>query len=260
MKKINIFALILIMCSVFFAGCGKGQTDTKTQPGNIDSDSLKADDEAYLEENIEKQYKEAMNLIETEEYKKAFDILWQIGNQEGYSEYKESKNAIRYARGMIYKSQNIVGSAIDAFSKAGDFKDSKQLCEELLKTVKKYNGSWYYDNPEHPNSGIGNYIFIDNGRVSMTAESSFNKEEGVFYSDSLAIKYNESNSMDEVFIVGGSVGLSKAIEKDDYEFLIYELPDGSLAVGSQVTTPLASFSGVYKKVADDAPKEKSLGV
>lgn len=115
MKKINIFALILIMCLIFFTGCGKGQTDTKTQPGNIDSDSL-------------------------------------------------------------------------------------------------------------------------------------------------AIKYNESNSMDEVFIVGGSVGLSKAIENDDYEFLIYELPDGSLAVGNQVSTPLASFSGVYKKVADDVPNEKSLGV
>lgn len=213
-------------------------------------------DQDYLEKNIEKKYNEAIKYIESEEYRTARNILFAIRNTNGYDSYKDSQKAIAYANGMIYKKSNIYGSAIKSFNNAIDYKDANIQKEEILKLVSKYEGTWYYDNPKIPNKGLGYYIFIKDGMVSLNFESSYKNGVAASYSSSLAMKHNDENSLDEIFIVSSLVGLDKDITIDDYDYLLYQLEDGGLVVSGRHAASTDYYTGIYDRISKDSPNSK----
>lgn len=201
--------------------------------------------EEKANKNAEICYNNAKKLMENKDYESAKEIFSTI------KEYKDSEEYIYYCNAMEYYDLKCYGFAIERFSKCENILNAKELKEELLEIVGKYNGSYYY---EHPNtSAIGYYMFVNNGKVDILSKSIYNKGNSVGYNYSFMGKYNENTNSYDLYV---GTNFAFELELKNYEFLFYELPDGGIALSSQNGSVNTMYSGVYDKISNNVPQEK----
>lgn len=204
-----------------------------------------SDDAINVENNIETNYDNAIKLIDNEEYSKAYEVLQNISK-----DYKDNLELRNYCKGMIfYKDYQCYGYALDYFAKCEDTLNTKDIKNEIMEIVSKYNGTYYYDSPKYPNKNLGIYMCVKDGKVGFQYKSSYTNGVSISYSYSLISKYNEETKQDELLICNF---FADKPETSNYEFLWYELPDGGITISGRTnTTAPSSYSGIYDKESNE---------
>lgn len=196
---------------------------------------------------IENDYNKAIELAKNGDYKGARDIF----KREDIEPYKDSKSYIYYCNAMEYYDLKCYGLAIERFTKCENLLNAKELKDELMGIVGKYNGTYYY---QHPNtSALGYYMFVKDGKVDILSKSIYNTGDKVNYNYSFMGKYNENTKQYDLYV---GTNFVKEPEPKNYEFLFYELPDGGIAISSQNGSVNTMYSGVYDKTSNETPEKK----
>lgn len=166
---------------------------------------------------IESNYNKAVELAKDGKYKEAREIFI----TKEIEPYKDSKDYIYYCNAMEYYNLKCYGLAIERFTKCENILNAKELKNELMEIVGKYNGSYYYEHPK--TSSIGYYMFVKDGKVDILSKSIYNTGDKVNYNYSFMGKYNENTQQYDLYV---GTNFVKEPEPKNYEFLFYELPDG----------------------------------
>lgn len=192
---------------------------------------------------IENNYNKAIELVKNKDYDGAREIF----KKEDIREYKDSQAYIYYCNAMKYYNLKFYGFAIERFAKCENILNAKELKDELLGIVSKYNGTYYYQHPQ--TSYLGYYMFVKDGKVDILSKSVADK---VYYNYSFIGKYNENTKQYDLYV--GTSFINEP-EPKNYEFLFYELPDGGIAISSQNESVNTMYSGIYDKISNEAPEK-----
>ena len=210
-KKSKLMIIILIVAIIIITIVGI--VIFASNKGNIDNTNTTTDTSAVIENN----YNKAIALAQNGDYKGARDIF-KSSELEGY---KDCQAYIYYCNAMEYYDLKCYGLAIERFTKCENILNAKELKNELMGIVEKYNGTYYY---QHPNtSALGYYMFIKDGKVDILSKSIYNTGDKVNYNYSFMGKYNENTQQYDLYV---GTNFVKEPEPKNYEFLFYELPDG----------------------------------
>lgn len=196
---------------------------------------------------IENDYNKAIELVKNKDYDEAKKIFLSAD----ILSYKESQSYIHYCNAMKYYDLKCYGLAIENFSKCENILNAKELKDEFMEVVSKYNGTYYYQHPK--TDYIGYYMFIKDGRIDIYSKSIYNTGDKVYYNYSFMGKYNENTKQYDLYV---GTSFLKEPEPKNYEFLFYELPDGAIAISSQNESVNTMYSGIYDKISNEAPEKK----
>lgn len=165
-----------------------------------------------------KNYNEAVNYIETENYKKALDILERLDNLYDKNEIdtliEECEINILYIKANDYMTNKKYDKAVEAYEELDDFKDSKELLKEAYYQygIQLFNLEMY-TKAKHMFMALNDYKESDLylARASMHAE---NDSKGVVYRE--ATELFEKGNYKEAMIYFERLGSYKD-SKEMYE-------------------------------------------
>lgn len=151
-----------------------------------------------------------------------------------------------------YENKNY-GVAIEKFSKSENILNAKELKQELISIVSKYNGTYYYNHPY--GKSLSYYMFVKDGKVDFAPATSYkdNDKYNYFYSICADI-YHVANESEGLML---NKGLSNEPKKEEYVYLFAELQtsDNKIIISNQGNEP-GLFTGIYDKISDNSPDKK----
>lgn len=210
--------------------------------------------EKVANENIKKNYNKALELVNNKQYIEARKIF----ALEGVRDYEDSQAYIYYCNAMFAYEYKQYGDAIERFSKCENILNAKELENELLTIVSKYNGTYYYKHPQY--ESLSYYMFIKNGKVDFESVTAYKSNNEYLYSYSLCADILHIANEGEGFILTNYNIAGEEPKKDNCKYLFAELPkpENSILISSQGNSAIKAYSGVYEKISNDTPKEKQL--
>ncbi len=220
-------------------------SDASSEEASSENASSETQASKSEEDSSEEKYDQAMAYIEQGEYREALRIL---SNAVYHIDTEELEH---YCAGMHHYNNKAYGQAIKRFRQAGDTLDAKAKLQEVLGKVEKYNGTYYADDLTYPGMGIGNYMFVNDGKVTLESESMYKKGEAVYYFDYLMEKDNIG------LMIGSMLDAYTPFDptEDDYEYTFIE-DNGEILVIAYETNDLRIYNGLYSKISDSFPPEK----